>query len=169
MSAAGQTKLERLIGPASARMVWDVSVAGLALMKELIARHHIDCDWVDGYLLTAVKERHARELHAELEELRGKLAYPSVRYVPRDELRSLLATGRYIGALYDSNSGHLHPLNYNARVGGRRRTGGSAHFRGHAGRWVQAVGRRHDSAGRHPRNRLSSRSKPAVAKCALAN
>jgi gamma-glutamylputrescine oxidase len=32
--------------------------------------------------------------------------------VPREEVRSLLATQRYIGALYDSNSGHLHPLNY---------------------------------------------------------
>jgi gamma-glutamylputrescine oxidase len=110
--AAGQAKLERLIGPTAARMVWDVSVAGLTLMKELIARHHIDCDWVDGYMLTAVKERHDRELHAELEELQGKLGYSSVRYVPHEEVRSLLATKRYVSALYDSNSGHLHPLNY---------------------------------------------------------
>jgi gamma-glutamylputrescine oxidase len=32
--------------------------------------------------------------------------------MPREELRSVLATDRYLGALYDSNSGHLHPLNY---------------------------------------------------------
>src|SRR5262245_44688978 len=43
--AAGQEKLERLIGPADARKVWDVSVEGLALMRELIAQHGIDCDW----------------------------------------------------------------------------------------------------------------------------
>ena len=30
----------------------------------------------------------------------------------REELRGLLATDRYLGALYDSNSAHLHPLNY---------------------------------------------------------
>ncbi len=36
----------------------------------------------------------------------------SVRYMPRDEVCSVLATDRYIGALYDSQSGHLHPLNY---------------------------------------------------------
>src|SRR5690242_6378643 len=60
--AAGQAKLERLIGTAGARCVWDVTVEGLALMRELIARHRIACDWADGYMLTAVKPRHLREL-----------------------------------------------------------------------------------------------------------
>ncbi|HKD54317.1 MAG TPA: FAD-binding oxidoreductase [Steroidobacteraceae bacterium] len=110
--AAGQVKLARLLGPASARQVWETSVEGLALMRELIARFGIDCDWVDGHLLTAVKPRHERELQAELRELRDQYGYASVRYLPREELRSLLATDRYLGALYDTNGAHLHPLNY---------------------------------------------------------
>jgi gamma-glutamylputrescine oxidase len=110
--AAGQPKLERLIGAADARAVWDVSVQGLALMRELIARYRIDCDWADGHLLAAVKQRHERELRAEAHELTDKYGYTSVRYLAREELRALLATERYLGALYDSNSGHLHPLNY---------------------------------------------------------
>ena len=110
--AAGQAKLERLIGAADARAVWDVSVEGLALMRELIARFRIDCDWADGHLLTAVKPRHERELRAELREAHDRYEYGSVRYLSREELRAQLATERYLGALYDSNSGHLHPLNY---------------------------------------------------------
>ena len=110
--AAGQRKLERLLGAAGARTVWDVSVEALALMRELIRRYSIDCDWVDGYLLAAVKERHVRELRAELTDLRETYGYPSVRYLEREELRAVLDTDRYRGALYDSNSGHLHPLNY---------------------------------------------------------
>jgi gamma-glutamylputrescine oxidase len=110
--ATGQAKLERLLGPADARVVWSVSVEALALMRDLIRRYSIDCDWTEGFLYTAVKERHVRELQAELKELRERLDYPSVRYVPRGELRELLATDRYLGALYDSNSAHLHPLNY---------------------------------------------------------
>jgi gamma-glutamylputrescine oxidase len=110
--AAGQPKLTRLIGAAGARAVWDVSVEGLALMRRLIRRFSIDCDWVDGHLLAAVRQRHERELHEELSALRENYGYASVRYVPREELRALLATGRYHGALYDTNSGHLHPLNY---------------------------------------------------------
>jgi gamma-glutamylputrescine oxidase len=110
--AAGQAKLERLVGVDAARAVWDVSIEGLTLMRRLIARFRIDCDWVNGHLLTAVKERHRRELQAELAELHERYGYTSVRYVPREELRGMVATERYLGGLYDSNSGHLHPLNY---------------------------------------------------------
>ena len=110
--AAGQAKLTRLIGAAGARAVWDVSVEGLALMRELIRRFSIECDWAGGHLLAAVKERHVRELEDELAELGEGYGYRSLRYVPREELGALLATERYRGALYDSNSGHLHPLNY---------------------------------------------------------
>ena len=110
--AAGQAKLERLIGRADARAVWEVSVEALTLMRELIQRYSIDCDFAEGFLYTAVKQQHVRELQSELTELRERLGYPSVRYMPRAELRELLATERYLGALYDSNSAHLHPLNY---------------------------------------------------------
>jgi gamma-glutamylputrescine oxidase len=110
--ASGQAKLERLIGAAGARAVWDVSIEGLALMRELIARYSIACDWVDGYVFAAVKERHVRELGAELAELRDRYQYTTVRYLSREELRTTLGTARYLGGLYDANSGHLHPLNY---------------------------------------------------------
>jgi gamma-glutamylputrescine oxidase len=110
--AASQTKLERLVGAADARVMWEVSVEALTLMRELIRRYSIECDWTEGYLYAAVKERHTRELQAELTELRTRLNYASVRYVAREELRTLLGTDRYLGALYDSNSAHIHSLNY---------------------------------------------------------
>lgn len=110
--AAGQAKLKRLLGAQDARAVWDVSVEGLALMRGLIARYGIDCDWVDGYMLAAIKARHVRELRSELAELHQHYDYRSARYVERAELAEILDTPRYLGALYDSNSGHLHPLNY---------------------------------------------------------
>lgn len=109
--AAGQEKLERLIGPDDARRVWDVTVEGIALMRELIARHAIDCDWVDGQMQVAVKPRHVEELREELETLH-RYGYTSVRFIERAELRTLLDTDRYLAALYDANGGHLHPLNY---------------------------------------------------------
>ena len=110
--AAPQSKLTRILGAADARAVWNVSVEALTLLRSLIERFRIACDWTPGYLLTAVKPRHEHELKAEVRELLDTYAYPSVRYVEREELRTRLATARYLGALYDSNSGHLHPLNY---------------------------------------------------------
>ena len=110
--AAPQLKVERLVGPDAARILWDVTVEALALIRELIAKHQIDCDWADGQMLTAIKQRHDADLRSELKELHDKYQYRTVRYMPRDEVRSVLATDRYISALYDSQGGHLHPLNY---------------------------------------------------------
>jgi gamma-glutamylputrescine oxidase len=110
--AASRAKLRRLIGPAAARAAWDISVEGLRLMRELIAEYHIECDWVDGHMLAALKPRHEEELLVEIDELRSQYRYESVRYMPLEEVRSLIASRRYTGALYDSNAGHLHPVNY---------------------------------------------------------
>ena len=128
--ACGQEKLERLVGPAQARMVWDVSVEGLALIRDLIARHRIDCDWVSGHMHVAIKPRQDAELRAELEELRGRYGYESLRYMPRDEVCSVLATRRYISALYDSNGGHLHPLNYTLGLASAAERAGARIFEG---------------------------------------
>src|SRR4051812_14469842 len=110
--AAPQSKLRKLVGAADARVIWGVTVEALDLIRELVAKHQIDCDWTQGHMLTAIKPRHDADIHAELEELRDEYQYRSVRYMPRDEVRSVLASDRYVGALYDSQSGHLHPLNY---------------------------------------------------------
>jgi gamma-glutamylputrescine oxidase len=128
--AAPQSKLRRLVGEADARAIWDMTVEALALIPQLIARHHIDCDWVPGHMLTAIKARHDADIRAELEELRGQYQYNSVRYMPRDEVRSVLATDRYISALYDSLSGHLHPLNYTLGLAAAAERAGTQVFEG---------------------------------------
>jgi gamma-glutamylputrescine oxidase len=110
--AAGHTKLSRLIGERDARLVWDVTVEGLALIRELIRKHGIDCDWRDGHMQVAMKARHDAEIREEIEMLHSRLDYSSVRYMAREELRSIVPSEQYISALYDPNCGHLHPLNY---------------------------------------------------------
>lgn len=110
--ASGQAKLERLIGRDEARAVWDLTVEALGLMRSLISKYQIECDWVDGQMLVAVKHRQDVELRDEVRELHESFEYRSVRYMPRDEVRAVLPTDRYISGMYDSNGGHLHPLNY---------------------------------------------------------
>ena len=110
--ACGQSKLERLIGEADARRVWDVTVEGLRLQRELIARHAIDCDLVAGQMHVALKPRQERELREEVDALHRRLDYPHIRMVERDELRQIIASDRYIAGTFDSQGGHLHPLKY---------------------------------------------------------
>ncbi len=68
--------------------------------------------YVAGHLLTAVKPRQTQELRTHIDELQRRYDYEDVRYMPQDELRSIVASTRYLGALYDANAGHIHPLNY---------------------------------------------------------
>ena len=110
--AAGQDKLVAQVGKDDARRMFDVSVEALDLLKDRVARHAIDCDLNWGQMHVAIKPRHETELKAWREELVRDYGYDSVRWLDRGEVRSMLATERYIGGLYDPRSGHLHPLNY---------------------------------------------------------
>ena len=110
--ACGQQKLQALIGAADARRVWDVSVEGLRLQRELIARHAIDCDLREGQMHVALKPRQERELREEVETLHDGFGHHSIRMVEREELRATVASDRYIAGTYDSAGGHLHPLKY---------------------------------------------------------
>lgn len=123
--ACGQEKLSGLVGADNARRVWDMSVEAVALQRELIARHRIDCDYVAGQMQVAIKPRQARELHAELTSLRERYDYTSVRYIERDELRELIDSDRYCGALLDTNSGHLQPLRYTRGLAAAARRAGA--------------------------------------------
>ena len=110
--AAGQDKLVAQVGRENAKRMFDISVEALDLLKERVARHAIDCDLNWGQMHVAIKPRHETELKAWRDELARDYGYDSLRWLERDEVRALLATERYTGGLYDTRSGHLHPLNY---------------------------------------------------------
>jgi gamma-glutamylputrescine oxidase len=110
--AAGQDKLEALVGATDARCIWDMSVEALSLLRELIAAHNIDCDWRSGQMHVAIKPRQQRELAHWHRDLQDNYGYRSVRYLDGPAVRELVASDRYIAGMHDSNSGHLHPLKY---------------------------------------------------------
>ena len=110
--AAGQDKLIRLLGAADARRIWDMSVESLALMRELIAAHAIDCDFVPGQMHVAIKPRQWNELQHWHDELHRDYGYTSVSLTSAAQTRALVDSARYIGGLHDSNSAHLQPLKY---------------------------------------------------------
>ena len=110
--ASGQQKLVQQVGFENARRMWDISLEGLRLIRERVEKHAIDCDLHWGQVHVAVKERQRAELRHELEEAGDRYGYHQLQYLERDAVQNLLATKRYIAGVYDSGSGHLHPLNY---------------------------------------------------------
>lgn len=106
-----QSALVRLLGPADARRLFDWSIEGLKLIRERCTRYGIDCDWRDGHAHVPIKPRQVAALRDWQRELAEHCDYP-LEWWDRERLRETLASERYLGALVDPRSGHLHPLKY---------------------------------------------------------
>lgn len=121
--ACSQDTLIAAAGIEQARRMWDMSIEGLDLIRERVARHHIDCDLHWGQLHTAVKARQRLELLAAQRYMEERFDY-RVDFMERADVKQLLATTRYCAALYDQRSGHLHPLNYTLGLAAAARAAG---------------------------------------------
>lgn len=104
--------VERALGRERAREVWQMSREAVRLTAKRIERHAIPCDLAWGYLHAAVKSRHVREMRQFQERMARDYDYQALRWLEGEELRERVVTDAYPGALYESEGGHLHPLNY---------------------------------------------------------
>jgi gamma-glutamylputrescine oxidase len=106
-----QDTLETLVGDADARLLFDFSRDGMHMLKQRIARHGIDCDWRDGHASVPIQPRQERALRSDIERMARLYDYP-LEWWDGQRLQQELASERYLGAMYDAASGHLHPLAY---------------------------------------------------------
>lgn len=110
--ASGQSKLVQQVGAENAKRMWDISVEGLQLIRDRVARYNIDCDLHWGQMHVAIKPRQRDALLHEQREAEQTYGYRQLEFLERGQVESLLETKRYIAGLYDRGGGHLHPLNY---------------------------------------------------------
>jgi gamma-glutamylputrescine oxidase len=128
--SCGMSKLAAQLGKGDARRLWDYSVEGVELTRDLIQRHRIDCDLAWGHVHVAIKPRQRDELRAWQQEQEGDYGYRKLRFLERDELRRWIASERYIAGLHDSGAGHLHPLRFSIGVGQAALAAGARVFEG---------------------------------------
>ena len=139
--SADQQVLEKLVGGDAARTLWDHSLAALAWTRERIARHRIQCDLTPGYLHVGIKPRHARELQQWMSHLSRHYGYDRLEYLERAQLRRVLGSEMYCGAVSDPGSGHLHPLNYCLGLAEAAQQAGARLYRDSAVTRVETAGR----------------------------
>ena len=85
----GQGELERRLGKAAARQLWDLAEEAKAIVKDRIARHGIACDFKPGVLNAAYKPGDVKDLEAAAEHLARDYGYDQVRSVSRSEMAEL--------------------------------------------------------------------------------
>jgi gamma-glutamylputrescine oxidase len=107
-----QSWLEARLGRDDARRLWQFALEARAHLDWLIETYGIDCDFRPGYVHADHRERYGAETRSHVEHLRKAYGYEHVRYVDRDEMRSMVATNDYHGGSFDARGGHLHALNF---------------------------------------------------------
>lgn len=110
--ACGIGTFDKSLGADDVRRIRAMGHEALELVKRRIDKHRIDCDYRPGYLTVANRPRHADALQRLRDEAAAHSDGARLSYVDASELPRFLQSSRYVGGLYDRDSGHLHPLNY---------------------------------------------------------
>lgn len=103
---------ERSVGVEDARKVWDIALNANRLVRDLVARHDIDCDLKNGYVECAWRAREVPALHRYVEHVEHDYQHATARPLDREEMAFKLGTARYFGGYLDTTGAHLHPLKY---------------------------------------------------------
>lgn len=108
---SGLAKIRKKHGEGIADMLWDLRWRGNDIIHERVEKYGIQCDLKNGFMETAVKPRHIKDLEAYAAELdRHNFPY-GYELWDREKTRSNLGTDAYIGGFICYRDGHLHPLN----------------------------------------------------------
>lgn len=104
--------IEKAAGNVVAKAMWDMSVEAIDILRQRVDQHQIECDLQQGHLHAAIKPRHMEELETWQNSLEKVYGYTSLTLWDKPNIQTKMASERYIGGLFDANSGHIHPLNY---------------------------------------------------------
>ncbi|HDR1022539.1 TPA: FAD-binding oxidoreductase [Pasteurella multocida] len=100
------------VGFETANKLWQMSLEALDIIDERITKYGIQCDWKRGYATLALNHRRFDDLVTIEKSCREYFGYQSMELWDKATLEKTLGSQIYQGALFDPNSGHLHPLNY---------------------------------------------------------
>lgn len=148
--AAGMDVVERAVGLAAAQQIWTMSCEALALLKQRIAHHAIDCDLAaKGYVYAATHAGQLADLAAWRDEAAAQYGYRDFRLLDRDALAAHVNSEAYVGGLFDPNEVHLDPLAYTLGLARAAEHAGARLFERSAatGRQAEAGGWRVRTAG----------------------
>lgn len=108
----GLREVDETYGPEWGKQLWDLSCEAVDIARERIETFKIDCDFQQGYIELALNKSQEAELQSWLELKQSRYDYPSASWWDKDDINQVAHTEHYLGGLFDTNSAHLHPLNY---------------------------------------------------------
>lgn len=107
-----QSTLEKWFGKKHAHQLFDLGEEAKALVKSLITKYEIDCDWQEGLIHAMHKRRYLSDMNREIDLLQREYHVKDITTLSREAIAAALGTDVYHGGWREQSAGHLHPLNY---------------------------------------------------------
>ena len=102
-------ELEKMIGKTAAKDAFAIGTDATNLVRDLIRKHKIDCDYMPGIIDAFHKKHYHKDAQAEIDHYSDIYGYTSQTFLPPDELREKVNSPDFHGGILDTNTGHLHP------------------------------------------------------------
>ncbi|SDJ17269.1 NAD(P)/FAD-dependent oxidoreductase [Salipiger marinus] len=106
-----QLTLEKMVGEGPARYLWDLGEEAKTLVRDLIARHGIDCHLRDGVAWCGSHASEVAHLHDYARHMSDSYGY-DIERLDREAFHALCPSPDYRGGVLDMGAAHLHPLRF---------------------------------------------------------
>ncbi|TQM92700.1 NAD(P)/FAD-dependent oxidoreductase [Roseinatronobacter monicus] len=107
-----QDAIEGMVGQDDARKLWDIGLESRDLVRDLIARHDMDCPFKPGVIHADWNARDVPHAHAYAEKLARDYDYHDIEPLDRAAIQQSVKSAAYQGGTLDRGAGHLHPLRF---------------------------------------------------------
>ena len=107
----GNAELFKVLGREEARRLYRLTIDAVELIRQRVRQYAIQCELTDKGILLANWFNDPARLE-QPRQLMKEVYGVDWQHVAPGELREMLKTERYFGALFESNAFHFHPLKY---------------------------------------------------------
>ncbi|MGC3874776.1 NAD(P)/FAD-dependent oxidoreductase [Halomonas sp. GXIMD04776] len=104
-------QMRNTLGDQAREFVWNLRWRGHRIIKQRVEKYAISCDLKHGHLQAAYKPSHVKELKQDFEESQHHAIGEYVHWLEASEVRQVVGTELYHGAIRNDYNMHLHPLN----------------------------------------------------------
>ncbi|ULT68403.1 FAD-binding oxidoreductase [Pseudomonas sp. BC42] len=108
---AMRKQMGRSLGKEVDDFIWNLRWRGHRIIQQRVQKYAIACDLKHGHLHAAYKPSHLPGLRADYEEALRRGMGDEVSLLDRAQVRGLLESDLYHGAIKNTRNLHLHPLN----------------------------------------------------------
>lgn len=103
-------EMEAELGLERSRALFDMAERAKANLLNFAAEENVEIDYVKGHMLVAHRKRFEKAFRDNPMIAAERYNYPHLHFMDREETAERVGSSRFHFGVYDSNTGHIHPL-----------------------------------------------------------